>query len=111
VPDDDLKPEGVFYNMEAAYGRLFVLDANGGALLDVGLDGRVRTAVDIAKQFGQITPTALTAFGPFKLFANIYQLPIVDGASGLYVASPLGFAGQVLGGLTAVVDLAVDLRR
>jgi SMP-30/Gluconolactonase/LRE-like region len=108
IPDDDLEPEGVYYNLEAAFGKLYVLDANGGRLLEVRLDGRVRIALDFTARYGHITPTALTQLGPFLIVGNLFQFPIVDGASGLYAVSPFGFAKQFASGLTAVVDVTVD---
>ena len=108
VPDDDLEPEGVFYSMLAAAGRLWVLDANSGALLEVTKRGRIRTAIDFAALFGHITPTAITRWGPFLLVGNLFEFPIVDGASGIYSVGPFGTSQKVVGGLTAVVDLAVD---
>lgn len=108
VPDDDLEPEGVFYSLDAAFGKLYVLDANSGQLLEVTLDGRVRTAFDFAKRFGHITPTAITHVGPLFLVGNVFQFPIVDGASGIYAVTAFGFGKQVFSGLTAVVDVAFD---
>ncbi|HEX7038288.1 MAG TPA: ScyD/ScyE family protein [Pseudomonadales bacterium] len=108
VPDDDLEPEGVFYSMTAAFGQLWVLDANGGALLKVGRSGTIRTVVDFTARFGHLTPTAITRWGPFLIVGNLFEFPIVDGASGLYSVGPFGASQKVLDGLTAVVDLAVD---
>jgi hypothetical protein len=108
APDDDLEPEGVFYSMTSAFGRLFVIDTNTGALLEVTTSGRVRTVVDFTARFGHVAPTAVAAFGPFLLVSNIFELPIVDGASHIYVATPTGFAAPIVSGLTAVVDIVFD---
>jgi hypothetical protein len=108
VPDDDLETEGVFYSMTSAFGRLYLLDANTGALVEVTTDGRIRTVVDFAATFGHVTPTAITSFGPVLVIGNIFQFPIVDGASTIYAASPFGSAWPVVSGLTAVVDVAFD---
>jgi hypothetical protein len=108
VPDDDLEPEGVFYSMTSAFGRLYLLDANTGALVEVTTDGQIRTVVDFAARFGHVTPTAIASFGPVLIIGNLFQFPIVDGASTIYAASPFGSAWPVVSGLTAVVDIAFD---
>jgi hypothetical protein len=114
LPDDDLEPEGVFFSIEAAFGRLYVVDVNSGQLLEVRLDGRIRIVADFAAQFGHITPSAVVQAGPLLILGNIFQFPIVDGASGLFVVAPLIpfppsiAAKQFVSGLTAVIDLAFD---
>jgi hypothetical protein len=138
LPDDDLEKEGVYFSLEAAFGRLYVVDVNAGQLLEVRLDGRIltdwssttqpsqlaapsasalampRIVADFTAQFGHIAPAALAQAGPVLIVGNIFELPIVDGASGLYVVAPLIpfppsiAAKQFVSGLTAVVDLAFD---
>jgi hypothetical protein len=138
LPDEDLEPEGVYFSLEAAFGKLYVVDVNAGQLLEVRLDGRIladwssttqpsalaapsasarampRIVADFTAQFGHIAPAALTQAGPLLIVGNIFQFPIVDGASGLYVLAPLIpfppsiAAKQFVSGLTAVIDLAFD---
>lgn len=106
VADDDLEPEGVFYAMVASGGRLYVLDANAGSLLEVSLDGHVRQVVDFTAAVGHITPTALAARGALYV-GNLNEFPIVDGASKVYQVTP-GHLKVVADGLTAVLGLAFD---
>jgi hypothetical protein len=114
LPDDDLEPEGVYFSLEAAVGKLYVVDVNSGRLLDVRLDGRIRIVADFTAQFGHIAPSALAQAGPLLIVGNIFQFPIVDGASGLFVVAPqIPFppsiaAKKFVSGLTAVIDLAFD---
>jgi hypothetical protein len=138
LPDDDLEPEGVYFSLEAAFGKLYVVDVNAGQLLEVRLDGRIRIVADFTAQFGHIAPSALAQAGPLLIVGNIFQFPIVDGASGLFVvapqipfppsiaakkflaerpltAQPSGLAApthagasEIASGLTAVIDLAFD---
>jgi hypothetical protein len=114
LPDDDLEPEGVYFSLEAAFGKLYVVDVNAGQLLEVRLDGRIRIVADFTAQFGHIAPSALAQAGPLLIVGNIFQFPIVDGASGLFVVAPqIPFppsiaAKKFVTGLTAVIDLAFD---
>ena len=114
TPDDDLEPEGVYFSLEAAFGRLYVVDVNSGRLLEVRLDGRIRIVEDFTAQFGHIAPSALVQAGPLLIVGNIFQFPIVDGASSLFVIAPqIPFppsiaAKKFVSGLTAVIDLAFD---
>jgi hypothetical protein len=114
LPDEDLEPEGVYFSLEAAFGKLYVVDVNAGQLLEVRLDGRIRIVADFTAQFGHIAPSALAQAGPLLIVGNIFEFPIVDGASGLFVVAPLIpfppsiTAKRFATGLTAVIDLAFD---
>jgi outer membrane protein assembly factor BamB len=109
IPDDDLEPEGVFFNMVSLDGRLYVVDVNTGGLLEVRRNGRIRTVVDFTARFGHIAPAALAVRDGVVYVGNIHELPIVDGASVVYAVNPrTGHLRKVASGLTVVVAIQFD---
>jgi hypothetical protein len=111
LTDDDLEPEGVYYSMIARRGRLYVLDANSSALLEVTLQGDVRRVVDFTAELGQhITPTALAWHGVLHV-GNLSEFPIVDGTASVFQVTPSGKVHTAVQGLTAILGLAFDERK
>jgi hypothetical protein len=110
IGDDDLETEGVFFSMAALDRRLYVVDTNSSAVLEVRLDGSVRHVVDFTRTaLGHIAPTAITAPGTL-LVGNLFQLPIADGASSIYHVSRHGHVRKIRGGFTAIIGLTCDRR-
>jgi glucose/arabinose dehydrogenase len=108
-PDDDHSPEGNPYSMAALGDKLYVTEANHGAINRVNLDGTVTRLVDLLPLVGHITPTAITAGPDGNLYVgNIGQFPYLDGTAKVFQITPAGNLSVYADGLTAVVGLQFD---
>ena len=89
--------------------KLYITEANHGAVNRVNLDGTVTRIVDIASLLGHITPTAIAAGPVGNLYVgNIGQFPYLDGTSKVFQITPTGDVSVFADNLTAVLGLAFD---
>jgi hypothetical protein len=102
----DFEPDGAWYNLVAAGGDLYALDANHGEIVKVKLDGTVSRLVDVSAVAGHIVPTAMDYRGNFYV-ANLGTFPIM-GNSVIYKVNPKGLMLKVAEGLSAVLGLVID---
>ena len=71
----------------------------------------MRTALDIAARFGHITPSALAARGRHLYIGNLFEFPIVDGASKVFRMNTItGRVTPYATGFTAIIGLTFDRR-
>ncbi len=71
----DYEPDGDYYSMIGYNGRLYVVEANQGQVLSVGLNGVVRREIDVSASEGHIVPTAIAEhYGQFVL-GNLNVFP------------------------------------
>ena len=60
VPDEaDFEPDGSLYSLIAWKGDLYVVEANGGQLLKVTLDGQITRIIDFSKEYEHNVPTVV----------------------------------------------------
>lgn len=107
---DDFEPDGTWWNMVAAGGRLFVTEPNHGELDRIDpLTGAVQRVADISASQGHIVPTALAAFYGNFFVGNLGTFPVVAGASKIMRISPTtGHVTTVVTGLTTVLGVQFD---
>jgi hypothetical protein len=109
IPDDDHGPEGNPYSMTALGGKLFVTEANHGAVNRVNLDGTVTRLVDVAALVGHITPTAIAAGPDGNIYMGVIgEFPYLDGTAAVFQITPNGDMSVLDNNMTAVVDLEFD---
>jgi hypothetical protein len=121
--DPDYEPDGVWYSMLFAMGRLYALEPNHGLLVSVHpRRGTVRLVNDLLATFGDNTYTAMAVdrgdlyvgtLGRFVWLPGVFPpVPDLDASfsAGVYRLSRDGRAAQVATGLKAVVGLAFDKR-
>lgn len=83
----DFEPDGTFYSMVFAEGRLFTVEPNHGQVISVGLDGSTHSVLDVSASEGHIVPTAITEhFGQFYL-GNLNTFPINPNSSKILTLS------------------------
>lgn len=109
-PGEDFEPEGTWYSMVAAYGKLFALEPNQGILVRATPGGHVEQVVDISATQGHIVPTALVHHphsGNFYV-GNLNPFPIEQGSSTVYKITPNGEIREWVKGLTTILGLEFD---
>ncbi len=106
----DFEPDGDFYSMIAANGKLYVVEANHGELDEVDpASGAINRIVDISASQGHIVPTSL-ALGPDGAFyvGNLTPAPFPDGSAVIFRITQDGKLDVFARGLTTVLGLAFD---
>lgn len=73
---DDFEPDGTYYNMIAAHGRLVTVEPNHGNMLAVSPSGRIQTLLDISASQGHIVPTSLAEQEGVFYVGNLNLFPI-----------------------------------
>jgi hypothetical protein len=115
----DYEPDGTWYSLLFANGRLYATEPNHGLLVSVHHErGDVALESDLFSQFGDHTYTALAADRGDLYVGTLGQIvwnpapPIPDVnesfAAGIYRLSRNGHATQFASGLRAVLGLAFD---
>jgi sugar lactone lactonase YvrE len=123
VDDDDFQPDGDFYSLIAARGKLYTVEPNHGQVWSVTTKGEVEMVTDVSKPQGHIVPTAVADSDGGLLLSNLGVFPITPDSSQLLTLRPgcgagIGFAVEDCGpgklhlsaaatpGLTTVVSMA-----
>jgi hypothetical protein len=73
---DDFEPDGTYYNMIAAHGRLVTVEPNHGNMLAVSQSGRIENLLDISASQGHIVPTSLAEQDGAFYVGNLNLFPI-----------------------------------
>jgi hypothetical protein len=73
---DDFEPDGTYYNMIAAHGRLVTVEPNHGNMLAVSPSGQIETLLDISASQGHIVPTSLAEQDGAFYVGNLNLFPI-----------------------------------
>jgi hypothetical protein len=94
VEPDDFQPDGDFYSMIAARGKLYTVEPNHGQVWSVTKKGDVEMVTDISKPEGHIVPTALVDSDGGLLVSNLGLFPITPKSSLLLTLRP-GCGGGV----------------
>ena len=105
---DDFEPDGTPYSMIAAFGQLYIVEANHGRLLKVNPAGGVHQVVDVSLTEGHIVPTAVATDGARFFVGNLSTFPIVSGSAAIQTLSVGGEFTGYTGGFTTIVGLAFD---
>jgi hypothetical protein len=123
VDPGNFQPDGDFYSLIAARGKLYTVDPNHGQVWSITRKGDVEMVTDISKPEGHIVPTALVDSDGGLLVSNLGLFPITPNSSALLALRPgcgggVGYAvddcgpgtlhvsSSVLPGLTTVVGMA-----
>ena len=86
---EDFQPDGDFYSLIAARGKLYTVDPNHGQVWSVTKNGAVEMVTDISKLAAYwIGPTALVDSDGGLLVSNLDAFPITPYASQLFVLRP-----------------------
>jgi hypothetical protein len=80
---DDFEPDGTWWNLIEARGKLYATEPNHGEIDDVTTNGVIHRLVDISATHGHIVPTAL-AFKDKLYFGNLHLFPINDEAANVF---------------------------
>jgi hypothetical protein len=123
VDPEDFQPDGDFYSLIAAHGKLYTVEPNHGQVWSVTKKGDVEMVTDISKPEGHIVPTSLVDSDGGLLVSNLGVFPITPDSSKLLTLRPgcgagLGYEVEDCGpgtlhvarastpGLTTVVSMA-----
>jgi hypothetical protein len=85
---EDFQPDGDFYSVIAARGRLYTVEPNHGQVWSVTRQGAVTMVTDISQTQGHIVPTALVDKDGGLLVSNLGQFPITPNSSELLTLRP-----------------------
>lgn len=84
----DFEPDGVFYSLIAAQGKLYTVEPNHGQVFSITPSGTVSEAIDISEAEGHIVPTSIAAkYGNFYL-GNLGLFPITPNSSKILTLVP-----------------------
>jgi hypothetical protein len=103
----DYEPDGVWFSMARDDGRLLVLEANHGLLVEVRPGGDVHLVKDLYRAGGDNTYTSL-AFDRGDLYLGTYGRFDNAFAGAVYRLTRTGQLETVATGLTSVIGVAVD---
>lgn len=108
-PGPDFEPEGTWYSMVAAHGKLYALEPNQGVLVRATPGGHIEQVADLSASLGHIVPTALVRHENGNFYVgNLNVFPIEQGSSSVYRVSPNGEVREWVKGLTTILGLAFD---
>jgi len=88
VTPPDFEADGVFYNLIAARGKLFAVEANHGQVWSITRRGEVEMVTDVSKAEGHIVPTAAVENDGGLLLSNLGLFPITLDSSVLLTLRP-----------------------
>lgn len=91
---DDFEPDGTYYAMIAAHGRLVTVEPNHGNMLAVSPSGRIDTLLDISASQGHIVPTALAEQEGDFYVGNLNLFPIDPQWARVQIVRHHGFEGE-----------------
>lgn len=109
IEEDDFEPDGTWYSMLEARGKLFAVEPNHGELVMVNPhNGKIERVADISASQGHIVPTALAYDGRDFYVGNLGTFPIVEGSAKVLKISPKGEVSTYATGFTTILGLAFD---
>ena len=88
VDDDDFQPDGDFYSLIAARGKLYTVEPNHGQVWSVTKKGDVEMVTDISKPEGHLGPTSVVDNDGGLLASNLGTFPITPDSSPLLTLRP-----------------------
>jgi hypothetical protein len=88
VDPADFQPDGDFYSLIAARGKLYTVEPNHGQVWSVTKRGEVEMVTDISKPEGHIVPTAVVDSDGGLLVGNLGLFPITPGLSQVLTLRP-----------------------
>lgn len=106
----DYEPDGSWYNMFAAGGVLYAVEANHGSLITVKPNpGNIERVVDVSAVEGKhVVPTGAALVRDDILVGELTPFPAVAGNAHVLRFARNGRLEQTLGGFTAVLGVAQD---
>jgi hypothetical protein len=87
---DDFEPDGVWFSMIAAAGRLITIEPNRGIIVAVEANGRTQELIDISASQAHIVPTSMAERDGSLYVGNLLYFPILPQRSRILRISPLG---------------------
>lgn len=118
----DYEPDGTWYAMQRAWGRLLAIEPNHGLLVNVRPSGRVDLVTDLLEKFGDNTYTAMAVkdddlyigtLGRIAFVPDLFPpVPDLDASfeGAVYKLSSQGKGRLYASGLKAVLGLVFDRR-
>ena len=73
---DDYEPDGSWYGLIAAHGRLLAVEPNHGQVFSVTPEGEVHQVLDVSASQGHIVPTTIVADKDALYVGNLNLFPI-----------------------------------
>jgi len=73
---DDFEPDGTYYSMIAAHGRLVTVEPNHGNMFSVSTSGHIEPIIDISASQGHIVPTTIAERDGVFYVGNLNLFPI-----------------------------------
>jgi hypothetical protein len=104
----DYEPDGSANAVVVHDDKLYIVNANHGALDEVSLDGAIRRVLDLTASEGHVTPAAIASHGGDFYIGALGKFPIQVGTSKVYRVTPGGELSIFAEGLTAILGLAFD---
>lgn len=84
----DFEPDGVFYSLIAAQGKLYTVEPNHGQVFSITPSGGVSEVTDISEAEGHIVPTSIAARDGDFYVGNLGLFPITPNSSKILTLSP-----------------------
>jgi hypothetical protein len=104
----DFEPDGTWYSMVAAGGRLYAVEPNHGEVDVISPRGNVHRLIDVSASHGHIVPTSIAVGEDAFYLGNLGEFdPGANGHSSVFRLSRSGHLSLVASGLTAVTGVAV----
>ncbi len=107
----DFEPDGTWYSMVAARGKLYAVEPNHGEVDRVDpWTGAISRVVDVSASQGHIVPTALAYREGHFFLGNLGEFPVVPGSETVFKLTRRGELKPWATGLTTILGLAFDRR-
>jgi hypothetical protein len=104
----DFEPDGTWYGMISARGRLYAVEPNHGELDSISADGTIRRVADISASQGHIVPTVVAYHDGDFYVGNLDTFPIIPGASVILKITPAGHVSVWASGFNTILGLDFD---
>ncbi|MFN8485989.1 MAG: ScyD/ScyE family protein [Caldilineaceae bacterium] len=104
----DFEPDGSLYSMIAWKGELYVVEANGGQLLKVTLDGTITRIIDFSKDYGHIVPTVVAVHDAKFWVGNLGEFDPGAPKPAIYRVKPDGQAREFIPNLDRMLGLLYE---
>jgi len=104
----DFEPDGTWYSMVAAGGKLYAVEPNHGEIDSIDVRGAISRVADISASQGHIVPTSVAYHGGAFYIGNLNTFPIVPGSSKILLVTKTGSVSTVKTGLTMITGVAFD---
>ncbi len=107
--EDDFEPDGSWYSLISARGKLYAVEPNHGEMIKISNNGNISRVIDFSATYGHIVPTAVAYHGNFYV-GNLHTFPIDSGSSNIYKVTPSGQSQIWASGFSTVLGVAFDRR-